>query len=272
MEKDHDLEAIEEYFEKRRLKEQVLTLDDIVDSIIELYNKVDMLSFLFQGLTGQGKTTFALKISARFYARINRDRYEYYWKEALNHLYFDPLTLLSHIIKNIKKGNTIPLVILDDAGAWLSKWGLSSDKRGFLEFTNLLRETIGAIIYTDIFSIAKYIRDTVKIHGILEKLNYAQIRKLNLDTKKEWSMCKLYTIKMNIRGIYMNHLGDIVFPLELPKHVRREYRAKRRKYTADLAVRVLRRIVTTRRFAEELEEGRHGAVELMGTLQELVKT
>ena len=238
------LEEIERYVEKKKEQGEKLTPDDIVNWMRRYAYQGDIFSMLIQGLSGHGKTTLALQLAARYYKRGSRMG----WSKALEYTMFDPVEIIATILRHLRQNKIVPLLIFDDAGAWLSKWGLTVDKRFFLEFTNLLRTSVGVIIYTDIWSISKYIRDTVKVRVMVQKLSRSQYEQYNIpaDTNLEWSVARLYITKISLKGPYYKLLSEIVFPLELPKRVRARYNKKRHEYTAKLAGRVIKRLIESR--------------------------
>ena len=240
---DEFVRLIEEYVEQKVADEERLRIDDLVSWIRWVGERGDIFSILIQGQSGVGKTTLALQIAARYYRRGKLLG----WKRALEHLMFDPIEVVSLIRKNLDLGRQVGLIIFDDAGAWLSKWGVTIDKRIYMEFSNLLRMAVKSIIYTDIFSVAKYVRDTAKLRVIVRKIPRSAYHEYGIrDKEKEWSVARMYITDFSIRGPYYRLLGEIVYPLYLPEKVRRAYNRKRMEYTKRLADRVIKRLKESR--------------------------
>ncbi len=243
--------------------------------IINMYiQHHDIFIMLIQGLSGHGKTTLALHIAAEFYKTYRKNKkIKNGYTRALRYLMFDPLEIVSELIKQFRRQKPVDIIIFDDAGTWLSKWGITADKRTFLEFMNLLRTAVGAMIFTDIWSVAKYVRDISKVKVIVEKLSPSEYPRYGIkDTKREWSIGKVYLTKISIKGVYETYIGDVLFPLDLPQVVRYKYNAKRTKYTMRLAARVISRILSNDKVIQNYAKsssGRKFLEELMNLLEEL---
>lgn len=256
---------LEEYVRSRQEEGEGLTLDELVGWIKAHIWRGDIFSMLIQGLSGHGKTTLALKIAARFYAKGRRPG----WKAALEHLFFDPLEITAAILRAVRQGKLLPLIIFDDAGAWLSKWAVTADKRFFLEFSNLMRMAVGAILYTDIYAINKYVRDTAKMRVVVRKIPRSLYQEYGIDPgdRREWSAARLYVTKLSIKGVAYKKLVDIVYPLDLPRYVRSAYSKRRREYTGRLAQRVILRFLSSRGAKRIFESG--GGEALLEELAEI---
>ena len=97
------------------------------------------------GPQGSGKTTYAMLVAYEVYGN---------WSDVLGHLYFDPMESLPRLREALETGSRVPLIIYDDAGLHLSKYLLSTGKRGwriavlFNGLINLARTVTAALIYT----------------------------------------------------------------------------------------------------------------------------
>lgn len=269
VEYDTFIEVLEEYVKRKTEEEGQFTIENLVHWIRSYGIKGDIFSMLIQGLSGSGKTTLALKIGAYYLFNFKKNKPSY--RQALKYTVFDPFDVLNIILKHLEQRKKVPIIIMDDAGSWLSKFVRTLDKTAFLEFYNLLRSSVNTLIFTDIWSIDKYIRDTVKIRALVRKIPQSQYENYGIprDTRVEWSIASLYAVQLTINGPVKKKLTEIIYPLELPDYVRRAYEEERRKYTTQLAIRVFKRMVSSKSGLEQLESRESGR-RLLKTIADIV--
>jgi len=87
-----------------------------------------------------GKTSYALWVAYEVLGD---------WGEALDHLFFSPREAILKIKDAVERRERLKVIILDDAGTWLSKlsWW-ESYKVAFMEFFNLIRSVCSGVIFT----------------------------------------------------------------------------------------------------------------------------
>lgn len=92
------------------------------------------------GVFGHGKTSYALWTAYEVLGD---------WNKVLSHLFFSPSEAVLVISDAIKRRERLPIIIMDDAGLWLSKltWW-EADKVSFMEFFNMIRNVAGGVIFT----------------------------------------------------------------------------------------------------------------------------
>lgn len=185
------------------------------------------VSIVINGPKGAGKTTLALKIGFEIY----KD-----WNLVLNTLFFDPKEALKTLLQITKMGEKLMYLIMDDAGTWLSKWYLHKSKVAFFQISNLFREIVSGVAYTDVLSVARYIRDSAELRILCRKLSRQEIHDLDLDENYEWTEATFYKTYFDIVNFTsrIKKIGGLYYKLELPDSVRRESVKKRRKWTEKL--------------------------------------
>lgn len=220
--------------------EETFKIEDIVRLIEWAYLNNETVDITVDGKKGSGKTTLALTIAALAYARRGTPD----WERALEHLYFKPTELLLGLTRAISRKEKVKVVILDDAGAWMSKWTISGEKEAFFEAMELSRTLVGGIIYTHVASLAKHLRLTANLHIRVERLKYSErvalaeyvsdevIRNSLLDRNMRWSRARVYTINYDLMyNIRFKKQAVLIFPVRLPDKIYKKYIQKRHEYT-----------------------------------------
>ncbi len=242
---------------------ECMSVMDFVNIINKAHKKDKFVSIYMMGIQGDGKTTLAFHISAYVYAYRYRNVIKPSYRKAFRHLFFDPLEALDWLFdiheKNVERGrydHKVKNVINDDAGAWLFK--LSNDFRTqtYLRFSNLIRTLASSVIYTDVMSISKYIRDTAGYRLLVQTIprycvNDDVIDPLfasYLDSDVEWSIAIVYRNKLSVKfQTYTPRYGFIIYPQHIPNKVYRQYKKARAFYLQRLR----------REFKKRMEEYRN---------------
>ena len=137
-----------------------------LSGVIRLANEWDeCYQMSLTGLRGQGKTTY-----------VSLAGYEFYkdWKKVNQYLFFDFTEAIPIFERAVAEKKTIPYVIFDDAGHWLSKYLIWS-KGGFKKtkalqgFFNLIRGLCKFVVFTSVTSdLLKAISEKDIIKGKVE--------------------------------------------------------------------------------------------------------
>lgn len=230
---------IQEYSER-------MSIMDFVNIIDYASKREKFVSIYMMGIQGNGKTTLAFHISAYVYAYRYKNIIKPSYRKAFRHLFFDPLEALDFLFniheKNVRAGKygvRVKNIINDDAGAWLFK--LSNDFRTqtFLRFSNYFRSLAASVIYTDVMSISKYIRDTSGYRCLVQELPRRFVHEGVVDpvfadflySDVNWSIAIVYKTKLSVKfQTYTPRLGYIVYPQFIPNKVYRQYRKARDLY------------------------------------------
>ena len=219
---------------------ETFTLDKIVKLIEWAWKNDEVVDIVIDGKKGHGKTTLALMIGAYTYRRRGSPD----WKKALDSLYFKPTELLLDLIKRVTNNDKVKVVILDDAGAWISKWTITSEKEAFFEAFELSRTLVGSMIFTNVGSLAKYLRMTSSLRIRVRRLKYSErvqlseyvdneiVKQSLLDRDMRWSECRVYTtyFDLDYRERYKKR-AVFIFPVKMPDKIYKFYVEKRQKYT-----------------------------------------
>jgi len=112
----------------------------LADLIKAALRREGVVTTYVYGDFGYGKTSYALWTAYEVYGD---------WEEVLKHLFFDPLDAVKVMERAVRRGERIPVMIMDDAGLWLDKltWW-EEDKVAFMQFFNLIRSVAAGVIFT----------------------------------------------------------------------------------------------------------------------------
>ena len=187
----------------------------------------EAVTILINGEIGAGKTAYALYTARCIYSS---------WDEVLAHLYFDPRPLVEEIKEAHKRGERIPLIIVDDAGLWLSKlsWW-ERPIREFMEFFNVIRSVCGAVIFTTPSNdIPQRIIEKIQYHVLVRKINKKNARGVPL------SQAVIYRSWMTPAGRRIKKVAIDIYPRHYPNPVFIKYEDMRRQAIARKLDSVLR--------------------------------
>jgi len=225
----------------KKKHKQPFSLETIVKLINWAWANNEVADIVIEGKKGSGKTTLALMIAAYVYAKRGKPN----WQKALDSLYFKPTQLLLSLIKRVSQGDKIKVVILDDAGAWISKWTITSEKEAFFEAFELSRTLVGGMIFTNVASLAKYLRMTSTLRIRVRRLSYQErvelaeridnkvVKNSLLDRSMWWSEARVYTTSWDLRyREYIHKKAVFIYPVRMPNKIYRQYIEKRHEYTA----------------------------------------
>lgn len=180
------------------------------------------ISAFVYGPQGIGKTSYCLHVAADVYGS---------WDAALNHLFFDPLEAIERmlsVIEDMESGereDRIKVLIMDDAGTWLSKtsWWEES-KQEFAELFDLIRTACSCVIFNSpANNIIKRISDEIMLRVKVTKINAEMNEMLknlgySVDAEKH-RVATLYQHRLTpmFKGYIRKEAYD-VFPLHYPVH------------------------------------------------------
>ncbi|RLF07893.1 MAG: hypothetical protein DRJ69_06700, partial [Thermoprotei archaeon] len=189
------------------------------------------------GDMGTGKTSYALHVAREVYGS---------WEEALNHLLFDPLPALRLLEKALEEDRRIPLIILDDAGFWLSKleWW-KEETVAFMQFYNLARTVVAGIIFTTPQDdLPSALRKKVSFRISVRPLSWEEVPRhfaeKALEKREEyerqginwklWCMAvgyRLRTLPSFMQRVKKKYID--IYPMHYPKSILEKYEEKRKK-------------------------------------------
>lgn len=245
--------------------EDVFTLDDLVKEIVQGMKRDTTVDILVDGHKGVGKTTFALMLAWRVFRKVYGAKSDP-WQKALDNLFFRPTTFLTYVASAVARGERIPVAILDDAGAWLGKWIMNAEKEAFFNAYDLSRTVFGGLIFTNVASIAKYIRSTVtyriridpldmdKRYAIAEYVDGRNKEILHyslLNPRIKWSQARIYETWFDLKyEPRFKRKAVFYFPVLLPNNIYKAYIEKRQRYTK---IRLALSMVSTARKLPDAE-------------------
>ena len=197
------------------------------------------------GEMGIGKTSYALHVASEIYG----------WDKALQYLFFKPQDAVRVMRKALDSGKRIPLLIMDDAGFWLSKltWW-EEHKVVFMDFYNLIRTVCASIIFTcpgdelpKVMRKKMYFRITIsplhknRVIQLLEKIPKRELEVLRSEGRdiRYWNIAKGY--KLQTLPSYMQYVRSLfedIYPLHYPKHIYLKYEEMRRIFVKEALEKV----------------------------------
>ncbi len=229
------------------------------------------ISAFIYGSQGTGKTSYSLHVAADVYGC---------WNTALKHLFFSPLDAIDKMLKTLERleageGERIKVLIMDDAGIWLSKstWWEDS-KQEFAELFDLIRSVCSCVIFNSpgnnvIGRIMNEIMLRVKITEIDAKMS-EMLRDMGykIDSTK-YRLAVLYSHKLTpkFQGYIKKEAYD-VFPLHYP--VYEEYNRIRLKVVKQKLINV-KQVLETKRKERMIVEGQINENLLDEQIVELLK-
>ena len=229
---------------KRR--EQKFTIERIVRFIRWAHRHGQTIDIVIEGPKGAGKTTLALTIAAYVYSKRGNPN----WEAALNSLFFKPTDAIMYLWRALAKGESVPCIIVDDAGAWIGKWTITAEKEAFFGVSDLSRLMTGGIIYTTVASLAKYLRMTAALFirvrplskeerfRLAKNVNNEVIRSSLLNPTHTWSEARVYKPYWDVKYRFrVRRVGIMVYPARLPNKYYKLYTKKRLEYSAELLIR-----------------------------------
>ena len=201
------------------------------------------------GEMGIGKTSYALHVASEIYG----------WDKALQYLFFKPQDAVRVMRKALDSGKRIPLLIMDDAGFWLSKltWW-EEHKVVFMDFYNLIRTVCASIIFTcpgdelpKVMRKKMYFRITIsplhknRVIQLLEKIPKRELEVLRSEGRdiRYWNIAKGY--KLQTLPSYMQYVRSLfedIYPLHYPKHIYLKYEEMRRVFVREALEKAVKRL------------------------------
>ncbi len=170
------------------------------------------VSIIIYGPQGVGKTTYALKIAASVYGSL---------EEALNHLYFSLEGLVNDLEAAFRRGERIPVVILDDAAISLHRQSYrESVNVAFEKIFNLSRTVCACFIFTTIHvsDILRSLRDKFMFRVSMQRIGKGKA------LAKIYEFYLLPTLLPHVRLVARQ-----IVRLDIPPALWREYGVKRRE-------------------------------------------
>lgn len=195
----------------------------LADRIIEAYKENSFRSAVIFGRQGVGKTTYALKCARDVYATLKGISKDDAWDYAFNNFFMD----LSSAVKRLKEAfehrETIPVVIFDDAGVWLSKYAwYERYMKALYNIFALIRNLASAVIFT-----APSPND---IAFFLREKGWYQIKIVWFNKKKKEALAQLYTktfakgesgfiekVKYKAIDHYVVWVPDVIYQMHMQK-------------------------------------------------------
>ena len=214
--------------------------------ILKEYEREGFVSMIIYGAQSSGKTSYALHIGKEVYGS---------WEEALNHLFFSPLDALNLLDETLEKGERVKLIIMDDAGMWLSKYEWWDEgKIRFSEFYEIVRSVCTCILFTStnlelLKSLIGKIWYRAKVQqnipdNILKKV------KIPSSQLKLYNLSKIYRLEELPSGKkIVKYYGFDIYPRYYPDWVKKEYEKIRFRAVKD-------RLERTRDAFEAVENAR----------------
>ena len=206
----------------------------LANLIKKAYEHNGFISALVIGNLGSGKTSYALHVASEIYG----------WGNAPKHLFFDLDPALQLLENALHQHRRIPLLILDDAGLWLSRlrWW-EEDITRFMELYNIMRTLASGIIFTSptndlprailrkiIFRITlkpisiDEARNRLNLNDNIKWRDYKGLLKLRGQNPDYWNVAtgyRLHTLPSFMQFV-RKHFEDC-YPLHYPKSVYEEY-------------------------------------------------
>ena len=187
--------------------------------IEEAHANDGFISAFVYGPQGSGKTSYSLRIAADVYGD---------WNTALKHLFFYPDEVIDLMLRTLEKletgeGEKIKVLIMDDAGVWLSrtKWWEES-KQEFAELFDLIRTVCSCVIFNSpanniIRRVTNEIILRVKITKINPEMHEMLLRQgYNVDPRK-YRLAVLYSYNLTPKfQEYIKKEAYDIFPLHYP--------------------------------------------------------
>ncbi len=230
--------------------------------IEEAHRSEGFVSAFVYGPQGVGKTSYCLHVAADVYGS---------WDLALKHLYFDPTDAIGAMLDKIEaleRGETeerIKVMIMDDAGVWLSKstWWEES-KQEFGELFDLIRSACSCVIFNSPGdNIVKRVSNEIMFRIRVTKINAEMCEVLrNAGYKVDPERHRLAVIySHNLTPKFQSYVKKEaydIFPLHYPVH--EEYRRIRLRFVrgklesvkAALAAKRAERLVVDGRINEDI--------------------
>ncbi len=242
-----------------------IDLNTIATCINRAYREMEACDVNITGMKGAGKTTLALRLAAGAYGG---------WGRALESLLFTPKQLLAVIYGYNVRGERARVVIIDDAGSWLSKWFLTTSKVATLELLELSRTVISSIIYTNINTLPRHIRSNVRWvlrvvplspqerASLAVQFEGGETERLLMDKSVKWSKALVYSARQRLDGSERYSIeGVFIYPVRMPREIYERYMEVRRRYVTLKASEVLKRVIAKEGALEFLEAARSVGVE-----------
>lgn len=203
------------------------------------------ISAFVYGHQGVGKTSYCLHVAADVYGS---------WDVALKHLFFEPLEAIDRMLQTIEamergEGERIKVLIMDDAGTWLSKtsWWEES-KQEFAELFDLIRTACSCVIFNSpANNIIRRISDEVMLRVKITKID------AKMDEMLKSMGYSVNPAKYRVAVLYQHGLTPMfkgyvrkeaydVFPLHYPVHD--EYKRIRLRFVKEkiMSVREVLRV------------------------------
>jgi len=185
----------------------------LTGKVIQAYHNNGFISCMIMGEQAAGKTSYALHIAREIYNT---------WDRVLDHLYFDPDEAMNTFEKYALQRKRLPLVIMDDAGLWLSslRW-YEEDIKNFLEFYNIMRSVAAGVIFT-----------SVDLEDLPKRLWKKIWYRAEVITEEDNKQCKAVVYRVKARAnlkAYLYHRAIDYFPRHYPNWLYERYEVLRNK-------------------------------------------
>ena len=226
----------------------------VTESIENVFYSGGFIDASIQGKKGSGKTSFALHTGAQVYGT---------YKQALDHLYFDPDELLNILRKVLvtakesgKSAKRLPLIIFDDSAMTLSKSQWWKDEiQDFSSTYNVVRSACAGILFTSPsgrlpLSISQDIEYKIVIKNVVseKRMRDCEAGLTNLDNRDYWlhnikqakkygisnpylwkeaRVYSFYTIPSSDKKFISDRVDVNNFTLHYPNNIFKEYEQKR---------------------------------------------
>ena len=221
----------------------------LAQKIVNAYESYGFISAVIFGRQGSGKTTYAFKVARDVYAYLNQyETKDEAWADVERSYFFELPEALDRIEVAITTGGRIPVLILDDASIWLSKYEWYEDyMKVFYKLYALARLSITAILFTTPSpeDIAFFLREKgwyqIRVGWHLKKQRIAEARLYSKEFARN-SKGELAT-KVVAKAIDR-------FKVDLPDDFYKRYIEKRRQ-TEEKLLQELKEILSSRRQKEE---------------------
>lgn len=185
---------------------------------------------------GVGKTSYALWVAYELLGD---------WGVVLDHLFFKPEDAIRAIAAAARRGEKLPIIIMDDAGTWLDRltWW-ESGKVSFMKFFNLIRSVAHSVVFTTpTEELPKQIINKCFIRVNVRRTGYDELREIYggdlsglLKTAEEHGLSPTFSLAVGYVVKTLPSFMQLVrkefydaFPTHYPRPVFERYERIRRK-------------------------------------------